>query len=102
LEIRLSPVPSTLMVYSWSQVESFSCRCRMSRLPSAEKYASAFCPPNVIWVSLLKNFSVASGARAFPCAGAGRLAPALNAAKAVTAMTMRAVVCMSPLVNWKT
>src|SRR5215467_3692323 len=53
--------PSIFMVKIWSHFKSSRVDWKMSFLPSAEKYASAFWPPNVSWRTLPRCFS--SGVR---------------------------------------
>ena len=57
LETRRRSEPSAFIVKIWSQGSLPSSDWKMSRVPSADQYASAFCPPKVSWRRLARNFS---------------------------------------------
>ena len=64
------------MTYSWSHplfLSTLSLCWKISRLPSAEKYASALLPPKVIWRMLVRWCSPGSAGQNTPLRGeAGR------------------------------
>ena len=64
--------PSAFMTYSWSQLRPSRVLWKISRLPSALKYASAFSPPYVSWRMLARCGSAARGASGGSGAGCGR------------------------------
>src|SRR5215472_5162783 len=60
--------PSVFMMKIWSHFTGSRVDWKMSFLPSAEKQASAFCPPKVSWWMLRRCFSGWVAAAGVGCA----------------------------------
>jgi len=61
VETRRTSEPSAFITYCWSQLRPSRVLWKISRRPSALKYASAFSPPSVSWRTVPKWRSPESG-----------------------------------------